>query len=365
MRLEDLLELVAEPLFGVGSVTLDEGDDGCRVVAGEKSILTLPPPLPDPLKLGLQRLVSQGTVEIRGRRCFVSRRSGEPIRLGLRPPPAIPSVATNPQLEAAIAGAPKDRDRYLVYADYLQERGDPRGELIALQDRGATDARARRSAELLLEEKRDYFLGPIAGHPRVDLSWRLGFLERACLSLDGTERPAAAELVAALLGHPSAKFLQRLEVKMSLDLFLGGATLEAFTHGTIATLIVRSESTRARLGDVGPLGQSLSGLRALELRASFAGVSPLTVFPELRMLLIAAPAITARNVSDFASAVLPALETLKLRVDRNIPEQPILDLVLSPTCPALRHVAIKDARNPRDLEATIRRRRPLEQLSVT
>ena len=41
--------------------------------------------------------------------------------------------ARNAELEAAIAAAPDEVEPYLVYADWLQSRGDPRGELITLQ----------------------------------------------------------------------------------------------------------------------------------------------------------------------------------------------------------------------------------------
>jgi uncharacterized protein (TIGR02996 family) len=46
--------------------------------------------------------------------------------------------AFNPELEAMIAEAPDDADRYLVYADWLMQHGDPRGELIIAQHGIAT-----------------------------------------------------------------------------------------------------------------------------------------------------------------------------------------------------------------------------------
>ena len=61
--------------------------------------------------------------------------------------------ARNPDLEKAIAADPFDRQAYAVFGDWLQEQGDPRGELIALQlaykDK-AGKALHRRARRLLL-----------------------------------------------------------------------------------------------------------------------------------------------------------------------------------------------------------------------
>src|SRR5262245_57286291 len=38
--------------------------------------------------------------------------------------------ARNPELEALIEEDPNDLSRYLIYGDWLQQQGDPRGELV-------------------------------------------------------------------------------------------------------------------------------------------------------------------------------------------------------------------------------------------
>ncbi|MEZ4241225.1 MAG: TIGR02996 domain-containing protein [Myxococcota bacterium] len=99
-------------------------------------------------------------------------------------------------LEQAIDDDPDDRHAYAVYADWLTERGDPRGELIdvqlALEDApDRPDLLAREAA--LLEAHGDTWLGPLApllrdnaptypaeGHggevPNYTFSFRRGFL---------------------------------------------------------------------------------------------------------------------------------------------------------------------------------------------
>ena len=71
------------------------------------------------------------------------------------------------ELLAAIRAAPGDDRPRLVYADWLQERGDPRGEFIALQLASAgarsseRDARAQRRELVLLRDHVRSWLGPI------------------------------------------------------------------------------------------------------------------------------------------------------------------------------------------------------------
>ena len=71
------------------------------------------------------------------------------------------------ELLAAIRAAPGDDRPRLVYADWLQERGDPRGEFIALQlanagaGAGERDARAQRREQVLLRDHVRAWLGPI------------------------------------------------------------------------------------------------------------------------------------------------------------------------------------------------------------
>jgi uncharacterized protein (TIGR02996 family) len=49
------------------------------------------------------------------------------------PEPEQPAGSLRESLEAAIRANPDDRAAHSAYADYLQEQGDPRGELIAVQ----------------------------------------------------------------------------------------------------------------------------------------------------------------------------------------------------------------------------------------
>ncbi|MCW5804236.1 MAG: TIGR02996 domain-containing protein [Deltaproteobacteria bacterium] len=124
-----------------------------------------------------------------------------------------------PALEAAITHAPEEPGGYLVYADWLQQRGEPRGELIVLQHALATggrDAELRQREAALLDEHPDRLRGPLAlaGGARVD--WWCGFvraLDLSYLLASGLGRT----LLAPLFAHASLRFLHRFAGSVGND----------------------------------------------------------------------------------------------------------------------------------------------------
>jgi uncharacterized protein (TIGR02996 family) len=132
---------------------------------------------------------------------------------------------------AELRERPDDRDRLLVYADWLESRGDPRGELIAVQDAEQHCAsveefeRARARAIELVEEHGELLpdLGTLPG-PRQSAwaVWRGGFIRRLEILVDRpAPRPGAglrgwSELIASMLAHPSTALLEELLIRVDL-----------------------------------------------------------------------------------------------------------------------------------------------------
>ena len=79
----------------------------------------------------------------------------------------------NPDMLRAIREAPEDDTPRLVYADWLQERGDPRGELIAVQCalHGLSPADPRRAK---LEGREEELLDAHEARWRAELPLRRG-----------------------------------------------------------------------------------------------------------------------------------------------------------------------------------------------
>jgi uncharacterized protein (TIGR02996 family) len=120
----------------------------------------------------------------------------------------------NAELVARIVADPSDLAAWQVYSDWLLERDDPRGELIALElaveaGRAAPDAPARIGA-LARDEER--LLSPRlfaqAHYWRFEL-WR-GFVRGAALTFAPDDRPGV-EAIDALFADPHAGLLATLE----------------------------------------------------------------------------------------------------------------------------------------------------------
>ncbi len=141
------------------------------------------------------------------------------------PPPSRASRASahrHPELEAALLREPYQAEAHLVYGDWLQARGDPRGELIALQHRLSErpeDTELARAERYLLEQHADVLLGELARHQAaLALEWRLGFIRSAricgpvALGRDAETRASGETILRALLAHPSALLLEALSI---------------------------------------------------------------------------------------------------------------------------------------------------------
>jgi uncharacterized protein (TIGR02996 family) len=113
------------------------------------------------------------------------------------------------ELIAAIVDDPQATERWAVYADWLLDRGDPRGELISLElaiEAGTADDEAKRRVD---ELRRDplWLLSPrLADLTRYwELEFRRGFVRRArliSLHFDRITSTAAVVSASSLFIHP-------------------------------------------------------------------------------------------------------------------------------------------------------------------
>ncbi|HEY1811360.1 MAG TPA: TIGR02996 domain-containing protein [Kofleriaceae bacterium] len=119
-------------------------------------------------------------------------------------------MARNFELERALIADPDDVAAYLVYADWLQQEGDPRGELIArmIQAESAPAAETKDDAKLRAATKR---LSERLGGELADLnpSWRRGFVDAVVLARDRVRGPYP-ERLAALFRDRSAALLRTI-----------------------------------------------------------------------------------------------------------------------------------------------------------
>jgi uncharacterized protein (TIGR02996 family) len=120
-------------------------------------------------------------------------------------------IARNRDLEAAIAIDPDQPGPYLVYADWLQEQGDPRGELIALQAALRTTTDMEEHTQLtervnaLISEHDAYLAGPASKYG-LERHYHLGFIRTLTMWRD--EMATLAKALA--IDHPALVFLRRI-----------------------------------------------------------------------------------------------------------------------------------------------------------
>ncbi|MCX5747434.1 MAG: TIGR02996 domain-containing protein [Proteobacteria bacterium] len=280
----------------------------------------------------------------------------------------MPLDARNADLERAIVDDPDDVDSYLVYADWLIEHGDPRGELITAQiaaERG--DAAERRSAIAVFARHRPYLFGQLADAVRADaLHWRRGFIHHAHLAnpylvvAEGERIPLALDVIARqLLQHPSARFLVKLTIgdvepppprdyysppartvlPTAVQPVLDGVAGEL--PPTLRELHVVEHTGRFRID---ALCASLPNLTDLEVTGRFTASA--LALPNLRRATFRTPGMSGTQLRDLARASLPRLTSLVLALDLG---------EATPTSPA----------DLTDLEPLLRRvDLPLEHLAI-
>jgi uncharacterized protein (TIGR02996 family) len=173
--------------------------------------------------------------------------------------------ARHPELEQHIAEQPDAIEPYLVYSDWLQERADPFGQLIAL---GITLANSRHRddksrLERFLKKYRDHFWAE--AQPLIDsleLSWQVGMV-----STITAQDWLPAQAYETLLQRRICSFLQNLDVLVPRDPEQSAELIATIDEHAPQTL--RSLALRACVGVTLPASiLERKRLRALEIEGS-------------------------------------------------------------------------------------------------
>jgi uncharacterized protein (TIGR02996 family) len=229
-------------------------------------------------------------------------------------------VKRNPDLEQPILDDPYDRNAYLYVADWLQQHGDPRGELIALEVQAEKDRAITTAANEFFTAHFDQFVGPLAEYHQ-DFSWRFGFIHRLRLTAN---RAKAYQLVRA---HDSGAFIAELVVRPT---HLADPDLEQLVE-----LLVKDPPPtlrRLQLGadrdpeqtqnwffsgtDVSRLWARLPRLRHLTVDGGQFYVGDFA-FDELEVAELRTGGLQSQNARAIARARMPKLRTLVVGGDHN------------------------------------------------
>jgi hypothetical protein len=166
-----------------------------------------------------------------------------------------------------------------VYADWLQQRGEIRGELIAVQRALAAapnDAVLRERESALFEEHGGLLLGPLARVHGARIDWRCGFVRAIDLGSSWSEADPAllVELLVELLVHPSMQFVHRLAAIVDSDADI--VPLAEHAPRTLRWLELSGDAERigALKARLGRLPARLLGIEHLQVGArTYRGVA--------------------------------------------------------------------------------------------
>ena len=270
----------------------------------------------------------------------------EKIKKGYREIGAVgSSSASNAKLEAAIEKNTEDLDGYAVLSDWLQEHGDPRGELIALQLNNKDKA-----AKKFIEKHAEHFFGELLEHRKVHdegynnassslrdkqeekawqktqrqaFLWRLGYFDRVRLSHDAYSDEAfdgeTVDILAAAIAHPSGRFIREFAFQSNgdpnddnlqslIDLLAKKApkTTQKITFGDNIDQVSWHHT-----GNLAKLWKGVPGLRVLEIESGHFDVGKM-VAPALERAVFITGGLSKSCGRNIAKATMPKIKHLEI-----------------------------------------------------
>lgn len=224
-------------------------------------------------------------------------------------------AAREPALESAVREGHAGAET--VYADWLQQRGDARGELAAQADPVAH-----------LRSNPGKYLGDLdvaLDNELTDLAFRDGFLREASLKRSSMDSETdLAALTASFLKLPVAMFVDRL--RFGLQSFESDnswtETMQAVTASSQAAHL-RSlrfddytmedcELSWTPFGDFSDAWEKLHGLEELVLRAGESGELGDIALPKLKRFVRVSGGLSSGEIESILGAQWPQLEQLEI-----------------------------------------------------
>lgn len=233
-------------------------------------------------------------------------------------------------LESAIHADPDDLAAWKVFADWLQGEGDPRGDLVAVHIALAekpTDAGLKARASELMQTQHKALFGEIDPDELGECwscDWHMGFWKRVKIGVDWDHDIELVKLLGQVLRHPSARFLQTLELGLADnegENYYDDLIKSLVKHGKrpgLRRLHVgafeypdETEISWTEVGDVSKAYAVLPDLEDLQVTGGGIELGKL-VAPGLRKLFLETGGLPAAAARSVAQADLGALEELEV-----------------------------------------------------
>ncbi len=260
------------------------------------------------------------------------------------------TIASEPSLEAECRAARTDPAPWAVYADWLMQQGDPRGEIAASLN-GGQPSLAKQVFELHQAKLCGF------AEPAIDLQYRHGFAIGATIPNPGDASWKLHQVVAALLASPVGTFLEELRCGLTES----GSGAELGWRPTLET-IVESHGDQLRvlhldrytyddtmmhwvdMGDWSGLLDHLPALEDLRVRGDQVAYGSIDL-PSLRSFVRQSCTMRNEELAQLARARWPSLDHLELwfgsaeyGVDPEV--EHIRPLLVGKNMPRLRHLGL-------------------------
>ena len=243
----------------------------------------------------------------------------------------------NPKLGAAVDEGAEGAEA--IYADWLQDSGDPRGELAQIQLQLAKDPKnkaLKKTEKALLRQHGDTWLGKLADtRGRLELAWHAGFITKARIAdrsdedgdadeEEAPKPPHVEKVLEWLLASPSARFLR--------DLTIGIVELDDENNYTNVAKIIgkhylpalrslylgdfhgeETELNWSDLGNLEPIWGAVPNLETLRLKSGSLKVGSI-VLPHLKHFELVTGGMNAKTATAIANASWPSLEKLSTQI---------------------------------------------------
>lgn len=243
----------------------------------------------------------------------------------------------DPALEKLIAKNPSDPTNYLVYGDWLTQKGDPRGELVSVQhalselsaeERKGPKGKALANRERSILNANANFTG--VSKKLAQPRWRWGFIESVLFNndddwMDDENKIDVPKLCREVLASPAMAAVTSLEVAILRWDYVGkdvATVLKAFGESPYASQITSLRIGPKKGDDVdvgmyeagkGPelISKYFPNLEELIIHASSISLGTINL-PKLRTLKIETCGLSKKNMASIVAAKWPKLERAEL-----------------------------------------------------
>lgn len=268
---------------------------------------------------------------------------------------ATPVAHRNAALEQQILDNLDDDSARLVYGDWLQQQGDPLGELVVRQS-----SNNARVAKRLLTEHGTFFFGPAEEYVKLfKVEYRLGFIRSITLTRERKLELEWPVVASWLLERPIARFVEQVQIgpiASAVQNVEAGVWNALLAHERPALRALGIATKVTRYGEAIDLALVAHAPRLRELRIEGMRVQPgAFAHPSLERLELLLESAPPELAAALVASSLPALRELAITTrfetvphvwPRDAPALRVLRLALGGT-PAVVETLLRDPALPR------------------